>query len=205
MATTNMMTPIEELFKYYADTKDENFMKEMAKLILNLLMDAEVTPLIGAEKYQRSEDRNNSRNGTRKRPFSSRMRNLELKVPKLRQGSYFPCFLGSRRMKVIFAGICGSDIHIFHDDIAIPMKVPVVTGHEFSGIIDKFAIMLKDFAVTIGLCLKQRSVFVGNVCIVELDFIIFAMKEGLWGTGMMVFLQDILLFLQTEHIICRTR
>ena len=98
MATTNMMTPIEELFKYYADTKNENFLKETAKLILNLLMEAEATSLIGAEKYQLTEERNNYRNGIRKRPFASRMGNLELSVPKLRQGSYFPSFLELRRM-----------------------------------------------------------------------------------------------------------
>jgi L-iditol 2-dehydrogenase len=36
-------------------------------------------------------------------------------------------------IKVKAAGICGSDIHIWHSDIAIPMKLPVTIGHEFSG------------------------------------------------------------------------
>jgi L-iditol 2-dehydrogenase len=35
------------------------------------------------------------------------------------------------------AGICGSDIHIHHSDIAIPLNPPVVTGHEFSGVVTK--------------------------------------------------------------------
>ena len=43
------------------------------------------------------------------------------------------CGPGQVKIKVKAAGICGSDIHIWHSDIAIPMKLPVVIGHEFSG------------------------------------------------------------------------
>jgi len=39
------------------------------------------------------------------------------------------------KIEVKFAGICGSDIHIYHDNIAIPLNLPVVTGHEFSGVV----------------------------------------------------------------------
>jgi L-iditol 2-dehydrogenase len=39
------------------------------------------------------------------------------------------------KIEVKAAGICGSDIHIYHDDIKIPIKTPVIVGHEFSGII----------------------------------------------------------------------
>ena len=43
---------------------------------------------------------------------------------------------GEARIKIVEAGICGSDLHIFHSDIAIPVRPPVVTGHEFSGVVD---------------------------------------------------------------------
>ena len=39
------------------------------------------------------------------------------------------------KIEVKAAGICGSDVHIYHGTIDMPMKLPVVTGHEFSGII----------------------------------------------------------------------
>lgn len=39
------------------------------------------------------------------------------------------------KIEVKFASICGSDIHIYHDNIAIPLNLPVVTGHEFSGLV----------------------------------------------------------------------
>ncbi|GHV42797.1 alcohol dehydrogenase catalytic domain-containing protein [Synergistales bacterium] len=42
---------------------------------------------------------------------------------------------GQVKIEVKEAGICGSDIHIYHSDIAIPLNPPVVTGHEFSGIV----------------------------------------------------------------------
>jgi L-iditol 2-dehydrogenase len=42
---------------------------------------------------------------------------------------------GQVKIEVKAAGICGSDIHILHSDIAIPVRPPVVTGHEFSGVV----------------------------------------------------------------------
>ncbi|OPZ62166.1 MAG: D-arabitol-phosphate dehydrogenase [Firmicutes bacterium ADurb.Bin506] len=42
---------------------------------------------------------------------------------------------GQVMVKVEYTGICGSDLHIFHSDIAIPVRPPVITGHEFSGTI----------------------------------------------------------------------
>jgi len=42
---------------------------------------------------------------------------------------------GQVKIEVKAAGICGSDIHILHSDIAIPVNPPVVTGHEFSGVV----------------------------------------------------------------------
>lgn len=42
---------------------------------------------------------------------------------------------GQVKIKVRYAGICGSDLHIYHQDIGIPIRPPVVTGHEFSGTI----------------------------------------------------------------------
>ncbi len=44
---------------------------------------------------------------------------------------------GEVRIKVAFAGVCASDLHILNYDIAITIKPPVVMGHEFSGVIDK--------------------------------------------------------------------
>jgi transposase-like protein len=60
-------------------------------------MEAEVSAQIGAERYERSEERTTQRNGFRSRLWDTRAGTLELAVPKLRQGSYFPSFLEPRR------------------------------------------------------------------------------------------------------------
>ena len=61
-------------------------------------MDFEVTNRIQAGRHERSEARQTYRNGYRERPLHTRLGTLELKVPKLRQGSYFPSFLEPRRL-----------------------------------------------------------------------------------------------------------
>ena len=42
---------------------------------------------------------------------------------------------GQVKIEIMEAGICGSDLHIYHSDIAIPVRPPVTTGHEFSGVV----------------------------------------------------------------------
>ena len=57
--------------------------------------------------------------------------NLEIRsVPEPEPGS------GQVKIKIVEAGVCGSDLHIYHSDIAIPVNPPVVIGHEFSGIVE---------------------------------------------------------------------
>ena len=57
------------------------------------------------------------------------------------------CGPGQAKIEVKAAGICGSDIHIWHSDIAIPMRLPVVVGHEFSGTIVDVGTELKGFSI----------------------------------------------------------
>ena len=73
-------------------------MREGMRLMLNNLMEAEVSKQIGAEKYARTDERNNHRNGTRERPLETRLGSMEIEIPKLKRGSYFPSFLEPRRM-----------------------------------------------------------------------------------------------------------
>ena len=61
------------------------------------LMEGEVAELIGAGLGERSEDRATWRNGYRPRRWGTRAGEIELQIPKLRQGSYFPSFLEPRR------------------------------------------------------------------------------------------------------------
>jgi transposase-like protein len=60
-------------------------------------MEAEVSAQIGAERYERTAERTAQRNGYRARPWDTRLGSLELAIPKLRTGSYFPSWLEPRR------------------------------------------------------------------------------------------------------------
>jgi transposase-like protein len=64
---------------------------------LATMMDSEANALCGAEYGQRSEERSNQRNGYRDRIFETRLGTVDLKIPKLREGSYLPSFLEPRR------------------------------------------------------------------------------------------------------------
>ena len=77
--------------------QDKDFLAEVAKFTLDRLMDYEVTAQTGASYYARDEDRKNYRNGYRERAFDTRLGTLNLEIPKLREGSYFPTFLESRK------------------------------------------------------------------------------------------------------------
>jgi transposase-like protein len=61
------------------------------------LMEAEVAGKTGAELGERTPDRVTQRNGYRPREWDTRVGSIELAIPKLRQGSYFPSFLEPRR------------------------------------------------------------------------------------------------------------
>jgi putative transposase len=76
----------------------EDFLRGLAERVLEQLMDFEVSNRIQAGRHERNGDRQTYRNGYRVRPLHTRLGTLDLKVPKLRQGSYFPSFLEPRRL-----------------------------------------------------------------------------------------------------------
>jgi transposase-like protein len=76
---------------------DADFLRESIGLMTRLLMEAEVSEQIGAERYERSNGRQAQRNGYREREWETRVGDIGLRIPKLRQGSYFPSFLEPRR------------------------------------------------------------------------------------------------------------
>jgi len=74
-----------------------DFLRSVAEAMLQILMEADVEGLIGAGRHERSAERLNYRNGYRDRSFDTRLGPLSLRIPKLRQGSYFPPFLEPRK------------------------------------------------------------------------------------------------------------
>jgi putative transposase len=76
---------------------DEDLLREMMAYVANRMMDLEVESLTGAAHGERSALRTNHRNGYRERAWETRVGTVELDIPKLRKGSYFPAFLEPRR------------------------------------------------------------------------------------------------------------
>ena len=76
---------------------DADFLREMIGFATKRLMEMEVESLTGAAWGEKSPDRVVSRNGYRPRPWDTRAGRVELMIPKLRRGSYFPAFLHPRR------------------------------------------------------------------------------------------------------------
>src|SRR6478752_484730 len=74
-----------------------DFLRTVAEAVLQLLMDADVEGMIGAARYEHSAERTTWRNGHRDRVLDTRLGSLQLRIPKLRQGSYFPPFLEARK------------------------------------------------------------------------------------------------------------
>jgi hypothetical protein len=81
----------------YEPTRLSSGWKSTAEAVLKLMMESDVDGLIGAGRHERAEQRTTWRNGYRDRSLDTRLGTLNLKVPKLRQGSYFPGFLEARK------------------------------------------------------------------------------------------------------------
>ncbi len=76
---------------------DADLLKQMIQFVAQRMMEFDVEGLCGAGFDVKSPDRTNSRNGYRDRLWQTRAGDVDLKIPKLRQGSYFPGFLEPRR------------------------------------------------------------------------------------------------------------
>jgi len=94
-----------------ADVADR--VRESAATIYQALIEAELTSVIGAEPHERSDARTGQRNGHRPRVLSTTAGDLELRIPKLRAGSFFPSLLERRRRvdQALYAVIMEAYLH----------------------------------------------------------------------------------------------
>jgi putative transposase len=89
---------IEEVVRKVLLEDHADVVRESVRWVAEQLMESEVSELIGAELGERRpEDRATHRNGYRPRRWDTRAGEIELRISKLRQGSYFPFFLQPRK------------------------------------------------------------------------------------------------------------
>ena len=86
-----------ELLRKRGSDGDVDFLREALRVLVEGIMDAEVSARIGAGYGERSPERVTHRNGYRSRPWDTRVGTMDLRIPKLREGSYFPSLLEPRR------------------------------------------------------------------------------------------------------------
>jgi transposase-like protein len=77
--------------------QDGDVLREGIRVLAQALMESEVAGLIGAERHERTSERAGYRNGYRMRTWDTRVGTIELAIPKIRPGSYFPSLLEPRR------------------------------------------------------------------------------------------------------------
>ena len=104
---------LSELLDALRSGGDLDFMREAMQLVLQALIDLEAEAVIGAGRYERSEERVTHRNGTRARVLSTKAGDVDLAIPKLRQGSFFPSLLEPRRRidRALWAVIMEAYVH----------------------------------------------------------------------------------------------
>ena len=98
MTTPSIVDPAAVLTQALGDASPD-LMRTLLHTMINTLLSAEADAVCGAEYGTPSPDRTNSRNGYRARELDTRVGTIDVQIPKLRQGSYFPDWLLERRKR----------------------------------------------------------------------------------------------------------
>src|SRR6185312_7205680 len=96
MTAAHMIDPARMLGQALSDASPD-LMRSLLSTVINSLLSADADAVCGAEYGQVSPERVNSRNGYRHRELDTRVGTIDVAVPKLRTGSYFPEWLLERR------------------------------------------------------------------------------------------------------------
>jgi transposase-like protein len=88
---------LSELLDAFRAGEGVDLVRDAVRLVMQELIEIEATERIGADRYERNETRVTERNGSRQRLLATQAGDVELKIPKLRKGSFFPSILEPRR------------------------------------------------------------------------------------------------------------
>ena len=86
---------LDDLIAHLGDGDSKDLFRRLLERGMQELIEAELTATIGAELHERTDTRTNQRNGGRSRTLSTPAGDIELRIPKLRVGSFFPELVGA--------------------------------------------------------------------------------------------------------------
>jgi transposase-like protein len=104
---------LSELLEAFRAGDGVDMIRESVRTVLQELVEFEAAGVIGAGRYERSEDRVTERNGARPRLLATKACDVELRIPKLRKGSFFPSILEPRRRidQALYAVVMEAYVH----------------------------------------------------------------------------------------------
>ena len=88
---------VSELLEAFRAGDGVDLIRESVRMVMQELIEAEASEHIGAARYERTEARTTERNGSRPRLLATQAGDVQLRIPKLRKGSFFPSILEPRR------------------------------------------------------------------------------------------------------------
>jgi putative transposase len=104
---------VSELLDAFRAGEGVDLIRDAVQLVLQELIETEATEQIGAARYERSGTRVTDRNGARPRLLTTQAGDVELRIPKLRKGSFFPSILEPRRRidQALYAVVMEAYVH----------------------------------------------------------------------------------------------
>ena len=104
---------VSELLEAFRAGDGVDLVRESVRIVMQELIEAEASERIGAARYERTEDRVTERNGSRERLLTTKGGDVELRIPKLRKGSFFPVILEPRRRidQALYAVVMEAYVH----------------------------------------------------------------------------------------------
>src|SRR5690606_17994592 len=120
---------VSELLEVLRTGEAVDLIRESVRMVLQELIDAEASQVIGAARYERTPSRVTQRNGSRPRMLATQAGDVQLRIPKLRRGSFFPAILEPRRRigQALYAVVLEADVAGVStragDDVGAPLGV----------------------------------------------------------------------------------
>ncbi len=134
MAHQDDASQFADLLARLGDNGARELFRRLLEQALQELIDAELTTQIGAGRHERSESRSNYRNGGRPRMLSTPAGDVQLRIPKLRVGSFFPALLEPRRRvdRALWAVIMTGSVTVSttQTGLAVELRAPSMSRHQ---------------------------------------------------------------------------